>query len=501
MSEFVIGIDQGTTGTFVGLMDPEGRIVHHAYREHKQHYPGPGKVEHDPNEIWNNVCALFNQVVEQSGIGSEQIAGIGIANQGESVVIWDGRTGRPLSNIIVWQDTRTQKSMNVIRADEGTAREIRMRTGLRTDPYFSASKIRWLLDNTPDAARTLHAGHLKCGTLDTWLIWRLTEGRSYLTDVSTASRTLLFNIHTLKWDDWLLDFFKIPGAILADVVETVGDFGVVSHPDISARGIPILASMVDQPAAMIGQGCLTRHTIKATYGTGCFINLNTGQDAIISDNGLLTLVAWEREGISTYGLDGGVFSAGASLNWLRQKAGLIRDVDEIKALCRSVPDSGGVVWIPAQVGLGAPYWNRDIRGGWIGIGLATERAHLVRAVLEGIALRVAQIIQAMNQDSGTTITRLRADGGLTQNSAMMQIQAEMLGIPVEVLEDQESTVKGVCSLAARKAGMWDSDEPITSHVKVARTYYPTSTQAEREKWLSAFDLAISLLAPWFDEAS
>jgi glycerol kinase len=280
---------------------------------------------------------------------------------------------------------------------------------------------------------------------------------------------------------------------MAEVVETVGDFGTVTHLDIDARGIPILASIVDQPAAMIGQSCLAPGTIKATYGTGCFINYNTGHDAIISANDLLTLVAWQREGVPTYGLDGGVFSAGANLNWLRDRAGLIEDVEEIDRLCRSVPDAGGVIWVPALVGLGAPHWERHVRGAWIGVGLSTGRDHLVRAVLEGIALRVAQIIRAMNADSRTTITRLRSDGGLTRNETLMQIQADVLGIPVEVLEGREATVRGVCSLVARYAGIWDSDEQIEKQVRVARVFHPDSTAADREQRLSEFDRVVSLL--------
>jgi glycerol kinase len=496
MKKYLIGIDQGTTGTFVGMMDPEGSFIQHAYREHNQYYPEPDWVEHDPEEIWENICSLLNQVIENSAVDTREIAGIGIANQGESVVIWDGRTGQTLSNIIVWQDTRTHRSMNKISSDAGAVNEIRSRTGLRPDAYFSASKIRWLLENIPNIDSILKENQLRCGTLDSWLIWRLTEGRSYLTDVSTASRTLLFNIQTLDWDDWLLNYFGIPRSILATVVETVGDFGIVTHPDITTREIPIIASIVDQPAAMVGQGCLAPHSIKATFGTGCFVNLNTGLDPIISNNELLTLVAWQREGIPTYGLDGGVFSAGSSLNWLRDKANLIENAEEIDRLCLTVQDSGGVIWIPAQVGLGVPYWDRKIRGAWLGVDLSTERAHLVRAMLEGIALRVAQIINVMNKDSNTTISSLRVDGGLTQNETMMQLQADMLGFPVEVLENQESTAKGICSLAARYAGIWRSDEQIIKQVKVNQIYEPLCSTEVREKRLSDFDHAISALRDW-----
>ena len=497
MTASILGIDQGTTGTLAALMDPDGTITSQAYLEHKQHYPAPDRVEHDPDEIWRGVCDLLDRVIRESGATPGSIAGIGIANQGESVVLWDGRTGEALSPIIVWQDTRTQKRMDAIAADEAAAHEIRTRTGLRPDAYFSAGKLRWLLDHTPGIDDLLKTSRVRLGTLDTWLIWKLTGGRSYLTDVSTASRTLLFNIHTLDWDDHLLDLFRIPRKLLAGVVESAGDFGAVSHPDlVVARDIPIVASLVDQPAAMIGQGCLAPGTIKATYGTGCFINLNTGREAIVSENGLLTLVAWQRDGVPTYGLDGGVFTAGSNLNWLRDRAGLIGGINEIETLCRSVPDAGGAVWVPAQVGLGAPHWDRNARAAWLGVGLGTERAHLVRAVLEGIALRVAQIVRAMDADARTAIPRLRADGGLTRNRAMMQIQADMLGIPVEVVADEEATARGVCSLAARAAGVWDTDETIVSRVNVSRIYHPASTAEFRERRLAEFDHLISLLKSW-----
>lgn len=499
MKDFVIGIDQGTTGTYVGLMDSQGDIVRHAYRAHEQIHPRPDHVEHDPEEIWTNVCLLLNQVIEAAPAGAERIAGIGIANQGESVVLWDAHTGHALSNIIVWQDTRTQASMDAAAADAAVSAEIRDRTGLRPDAYFSASKMRWLLEHTPGLDALRAAGRLRCGTLDSWLISKMTGQTRSLTDPSTASRTLLFNIHTLAWDDWLLEFFRIPREVLADVTESTGDCGVTNHPDIAARGLPILTSVVDQPAAMIGQGCLAPGTIKATYGTGCFINLNTGRKAILSEHGLLTLLAWQRDGLPTYGLDGGVFSAGASVNWLHDEAGLISAPAEIDALCGAVPDSGGVIWIPAQVGLGAPYWNRKIRGAWLGVGLATERAHLVRAVLEGIALRVAQIVGAMRLDSGMEITRLRVDGGLTRSAGMMQIQADALGVPVEVLEDDEATARGVCSLTARRAGIWTSDEEIVRRVRVARVFEPPMTAEAREARLAAFDQAVRTLIHWHDE--
>ncbi len=488
-----LGIDQGTTGTFVGLMDVEGEMLGRAYKTHRQFYPQPGWVEQDPIELWNNARDLMNDVVTKTGVRARDIAGIGIANQGESVVLWDRETGRPLYNVLVWQDTRTQPDMEKLAADPEVRREISARTGLLPDSYFSASKIRWVLDHVPEAQNLLNNGRLCCGTLDTWLIWKLTEGRSFVTDPSTASRTLLFNIHTLTWDDWLLDAFGLPVEIMPRVLASTADFGVVSSPEVNLRGVPILASLVDQPAAMAGQGCLRAGQIKATYGSGCFVNLNTGQRPVTSSRGLLTTLVWRRDETTTYGLDGGVLTAGSTVNWLKDSANLITAVEEIDDLCAKAPDSGGVMWIPAQTGIGPPYWDRAVRGMWLGISLATERAHLVRAVLEGIALCVVQVVLAMLQDSGLAIAGLRVDGGLTNSKALMQMQADWLGYPVQVLADPQATARGVCSLAARQAGLWLTDEPIERQVRIAHIYEPALSADQRAARLADFEKAISLL--------
>jgi glycerol kinase len=453
-------------------------------------------VEQDPNELWHNACELLNRVIDQAAISASEIAGIGLANQGESVMLWDRETGEPLSPVIVWQDTRTQAEIERLAKDTDIAQQVIQRTGLKLDSYFSASKIRWLLDHVPDAPDRLRDDRLACGTLDTWLIWKLTSGSAFVTDVSTASRTLLFNIHTLEWDEWLLKLFDIPREILPSIKETTGVFGQVSLANHKCRDVPIMASLVDQPAAMIGQGCLDAGHIKATYGTGCFINLNTGAKPIVSSQGLLTMLAWQRGGAVVYGLDGGVFTAAASLNWLRDKVQLITGTSAIDILCENLTDSGGAVWIPAQIGLGAPYWNRSMRGAWLGIDLATSQAHLIRAVLEGIAARVAQIVEAMCHDTELVIEALRVDGGLTASRVLMQIQADLLGIPVEVVEETQSTTIGVCTLAARASGMWAQDDLIRQRVKIATTYEPTLSADKRRHILDNFDRAIRHLEAW-----
>jgi glycerol kinase len=491
MKPYVIGLDQGTTGSLACLMNRDGEIVRSAYQAHPPTYPQPGWVEQDPDELWRVARDLLNRVMIEASVRADEIAGIGLDNQGESVVLWDRRTGEALSPVLVWQDTRTQAAVDALAANPDTANEVRRRTGLKLDSYFSATKMRWLLDHA-----SIPVEHLAIGTLDSWLIWKLTEGRSFVTDGSTASRTLLFNLHTLAWDDWLLNLFGIPAQVLPEIRKTTGEFGCVTHPDVLCRGVPIVASIVDQPAAMIGQGCLNTGQIKATYGTGCFINLNAGPKPLSSKHGLLTILTWQRDGQPTYGLEGGVFTAGATLNWLRDQIGFVDDTRQIDKLCAGLSDSGGAMWIPAQLGLGAPYWNRTMRGAWLGIDLATTKAHLTRAVLEGIAAQVAQIVDAMQDDAGLTIDALRVDGGLTGSSTLMQIQANLLGKPVEVLANPEATASGTCALTARAAGLWADDDRIRQQVRVARTFTPAISEDERQAYLKRFDSAIRHLEAW-----
>ncbi len=495
MSRYALCVDQGTTGTFVGLLDESGTITHYADRPHRQIYPAPGWVEQDPLELWHNALDLMNQVVAQAKISTNEIAGVGIANQGESVVLWDAQTGQPLSNVIVWQDTRTQARIDWLAQDAATARDVARRTGLKLDSYFSASKIQWLLDNAPQGSSV---DRLRCGTLDSWLIWKLTDGKAFVTDVSTASRTLLFNIHTLEWDSYLLDMFGVPAAILPQVLPSEGEFGLVAASELACQGVPIRVSLVDQPAAMIGQGCLNAGQIKATYGTGCFINLNTGAAPVASRHDLLTLLAWGRGAAATYGLDGGVFTAAASINWLRDQLGLLPSAEALDDLCAEASDSGGALWIPAQVGLGAPYWERSIRGAWLGIDLSTSKAQLARAVLEGIAANVAQSVSAMAADAQLAISSLRVDGGLTASRSMMQIQADLLGLPVEVVANAEATASGVGALTLRAAGVWSSDAQITRRVQIAQVYQPSISEDQRQAHLDRFNAAIRHLKAWHE---
>ena len=480
MERFVLGLDQGTTGTRASVMDESGKLVSHAYLTHEQHHPAPGQVEHDAEEIWR----ATEQVIARATQGVRPVA-MGIANQGETVVLWNRKTGRPLHRAIVWQDTRTQPFMDALARDEKIACEVTDRTGLRLDAYFSASKLRWLLDHAPDARALSDRGDLCAGTLDAWLIWKLTSGRVFATDPSTAARTLLYDISERAWSDWLLTLFGIPKEILPEVRSTVGDFGVA---DLGG-GIPIRASLADQPAALYGQGCTRAGQMKATYGTGCFIYLNTGEQHPRSD-GLLTTIAWELGGKICYALDGGVFAAGSLLSWLRDDLRLVSSEQEIDEMIEDPSNTRGVVCVPALAGLGAPYFDRSARAAFFGMGLGTQRGELVRAAIAGIALRVVQIVRAMERASGNRIATLRVDGGLTRSSTIMQLQADLLGVPIEVAAESEATVLGVCQLAAERTFLTRSP---------ARVFEPNSASPDfraRDEILANFERAIDLARKW-----
>ena len=488
---FILGIDQGTTSTRVCLMDCQGalagKIAALSQKSHEQFHPQTDWVEHDVSEIWQNTRSLIEKLITQHQCKGK-IRGMGIANQGETVVLWDRRTGKPLSRAIVWQDTRTQREMEILAQDTVLSKRLTDATGLRFDAYFSASKIKWLLDHIPGARLLATQGHVCAGTLDSWLIWQLTGGKSFVTDASTAARTLLFNIHTLTYESWILELFEIPRSILPEVRSK--NFGICQG--ISAlEGVPILASLVDQPAALYGQKCLQVGDMKATFGTGCFVYLNTGQKIAESGEGLLSTIAWQKDSVTTYALDGGIFAAGSVVSWLSDRLKIISDVTELDSLCHSVSDTSGVVCVPALAGLAAPYWDRATRASWFGMGLESQRAHLVRAALEGIASRVQQITQAMQRDSGVKLRALRVDGGLSASTFLMQTQADLLGIPVEVCENPEATLIGICTLASEADGTKISNTP-----KVGKIFYPNITELERSSRLTRFSKAVRLTQEW-----
>jgi glycerol kinase len=486
---YILGIDQGTTGTRAVVMTSLGKMENSAYRKHRQIMPELGSglrgVEHDPMEIWNNTWEVIESV-----ISSRAISAVGIANQGETVMLWNRKTGKPLHNAIVWQDQRTQAWMDELRADRDLAKHVSETTGLRLDAYFSASKISWLLKNVPSARQVLESGELCAGTLDSWLIYKLTGGESFVTDPSTVARTLLFDIHKKAYDEDLLSLFEIPSRILPEVVDH--DFGTVSTiPGL--KGVPIAASLVDQTGALFGQGCLQPGDSKATYGTGCFVFMNSGRDPAINENGLLRVVAWSRNTELTYALDGGIFTAGAVVDYLSNQLGFLKDGSELDAILKKAPSSGSVVCVPAFAGLAAPFWERGAKAAFFGIDLSTPREVLVRAALEGIACRVVQVVRAMEAASSTEISSLRVDGGLVRSEEFVQIQADMLGLPVEVLDNPEATVMGVCYMAARMSGIWENDQAVLDCVGIARTAYPKGDAETRDSMNSRFDKACDMV--------
>ena len=495
MRDLVLGVDQGTTSTRACVMDRRGRDFSHARLPHRQIYAREGWVEHDPSEIWENVKRAIVDAVERAGAGS-RLAGIGIANQGETVLVWDRASGVPLGPAIVWQDTRTQEEMERLARDEPTARRIREATGLAADAYFSASKIRWLLHHVPEARPLAEQGRLCAGTVDAWLVWKLTEGASFVTDASTAARTLLFDIHALRYDPWLLGLFGVPASVLPEVRRSDEALGSVRGLGPAIDGTPIVAGLVDQPAALFGQGCLAAGQAKATYGTGCFVYLNTGGSPRPSAHGLLTTIAWQRAAGTVYALDGGVFAAGSVVEWLA-RLGLLSDPAGADALLASVPRSSDeVTCVPALAGLAAPYWDRSARATWLGMGLGTERADLVRAALEGVACRVAQVVRAMEKDAALPIGSLRVDGGLTACASLMQMQADLLGVPVEVAAEAEATLRGICFLAARAAGLWKDDAEALGMRRAGRIVEPRASETERRGRRERFERAVALVQEW-----
>lgn len=487
----LLALDQGTTSSRAVVFDLDGGTVASAQCEFRQHYPRPGWVEHDPLEIWSSQQACAAQALARAGLGTHDIAGIGIANQRESIVLWDRASGRPVHPAIVWQDRRTADACARLR-EEGAEPEIVRRTGLRLDPYFSATKLAWLLDHVPGARRAAEDGRLACGTVDTWLVWNLTGGRVHATDASNASRTLLFNLHTGAWDPELLQLFRIPEAVLPEVRDTAGGFGTVAaggHPG----GVPIRALVGDQQAALFGQGCLAAGLAKATYGTGCFLLLHTGGRAVESANALLTTVAWRLGGATEYALEGSVFAAGAVVQWLRDELQIVRTAAELDELAASVPDANGLFLVPAFTGLGAPHWDPHARGALVGITRGANRAHLCRAALEGIAFQTADLLTAMERDAGPLAGALRVDGGASRSAPLLQFQADLLQRDVARPACVETTALGAAWLAGIGAGVVARTEVAARVQEGATVFSPArdnaGLDAARQGWRRAVERA------------
>jgi len=466
---YILAIDQGTTSSRSIIFDHESSIISVGQKEYTQIYAQSGWVEHDPFEIWETQRDTAIEALGLAGLSAKDIAAIGITNQRETTIIWDRKTGEPIYNAIVWQDRRTSDYCNRIRAEYADL--IRRKTGLEVDAYFSASKINWLLENVPGAREQGEAGALVFGTVDTWLVWQMTGGRIHITDVSNASRTMLFNIETLEWDEELLEIFGVPRAMLPEVRASSEIYGEVNVPN-ELSGIRIAGLAGDQQAALFGQLCFEPGLSKNTYGTGCFMLQNIGDRPLESKNRLLTTVGWQIDGRTEYALEGSVFIGGAVIQWLRDALGCIKDSSEVEALANSVPDNGGVYFVPAFAGLGAPHWNQEARGTITGLTRGTGSAHIARAALESIVFQTADLLDAMQADAGTKLTELRVDGGATRNDTMLQFQADILQIPVVRAKTSETTALGAAYLAGLAVGFWSSKDDLATHWQEDKRFEP-----------------------------
>lgn len=488
MDKYIMALDLGTTSCRCIIFDKNGRICSAAQKEFTQYFPQPGWVEHDAEEIWATQTGLMYEAMSKIDITINEIAGIGITNQRETTVLWDKETGRPVHKAIVWQCRRTAGYCDELKK-LGMAEFFRSKTGLVLDAYFSATKLRWLLDNVAGARERAEKGKLLFGTVDSWIIWKLTGGKVHVTDYSNASRTMLFNIHTLKWDEEILRVLKIPQQILPEVKPSSHVYGYTDSK-LFGREVPIAGAGGDQQCALFGQTCFERGEVKNTYGTGGFMLMNTGTAPVNSHNGLVTTIAWGVDDKVEYALEGSIFVAGAAVQWLRDELGLIRDAAESEVLAKSVPDANGCYVVPAFVGLGAPYWDQYARGAIVGLTRGVNRNHIVRATLESIAYQVNDVLMAMQEDSGMPITSLRVDGGACDNDFLMQFQADILNTSVVRPYCVETTAMGAAYLAGLAVGYWRSKEEILANHVIAAEFKPLMGQAKREKLLQGWHNAV-----------
>jgi glycerol kinase len=494
---YILALDQGTTSSRAIVFDHDGAVRGSAQREFRQIFPRTGWVEHDPQEIWTSQIGVAVEALAAASLRPPDIAGVGITNQRETTLVWDRETGLPVTNAIVWQDRRTAEMCDRLRAD-GAEPMVRERTGLLLDAYFSGTKLAWILDNVPGARRRAEAGKLLFGTVDTWLVWKLTEGRLHLTDPSNASRTLLFDIHTGQWDDELLRLLRVPRSLMPEVKSSSEVYGEVAT-SLGLRGVPVGGIAGDQQAALFGQMCVSPGLSKNTYGTGCFMLQNTGTKASASRHKLLTTVAWSRDGRTEYALEGSVFIGGAVVQWLRDGLGIIRSSGEVEALAASVPDNGGVYFVPAFAGLGAPHWDPYARGVLVGLTRGSGAGHVARAALESIAYQVADLADAMQADSGVPLAELRVDGGAAHNDLLMQFQADLLGAPVVRPALTETTALGAAYLAGLAVGFWKSPSEIAGQWRVERRFEPAMVHARRDELRARWARALERARGWEEE--
>ena len=494
MAQYIMALDAGTTSNRCILFDQEGRVRAAAQKEFPQIFPKPGWVEHDAREIWATQLGVAVEAMGKIGATAADIAAIGITNQRETTVVWDRATGEPVYNAIVWQCRRTSAYCDELKA-RGYAEAIRRKTGLVVDAYFSGPKIRWILDNVPGARRRAEAGELLFGTVETWLIWLLTGGRVHVTDYSNASRTMLFNINTLDWDEELLDLMDIPRSMLPTPVPSSQVYGE-TDPGFFGRSIPIAGAAGDQQAALFGQACFTPGQAKNTYGTGCFLLMNTGDKPVFSSSGLVTTVAWSLGNRVSYALEGSIFVAGAAIQWLRDEMRLIDSAADSEYHAGKVSDTAGCYVVPAFTGLGAPYWDQYARGAIVGLTRGVNKNHIIRATLESIAYQVSDVLEAMRADSGIALTSLKVDGGASSNNVLMQLQADILQVTVHRPVCVETTALGAAYLAGLAVGYWSSQEEIARNWAVDRTFLPAITTQERDKKLQGWKRAVTRAFDW-----
>lgn len=497
MAKYILSLDAGTTSNRAILFDNNASMCAIAQKEFTQIYPKPGWVEHDANEIWNSMFGVIQEVMSISGASFSDIAAIGITNQRETTVVWDKRTGEPVSNAIVWQCRRTAEYCDKLKA-QGLAGPIREKTGLLIDAYFSATKLRWILENVPNARVRAEKGDLLFGTIDSWLIWKLTGGESHVSDYSNASRTMLFNIHELKWDEEILKILGIPQSMLPEV-KPCGSILGYTTASLTGRAIPIAGSAGDQQAALFGQVCFNQGQAKNTYGTGCFLLMNTGEQPIYSSNGLVTTIAWGLNGKVNYALEGSIFTAGAAVQWLRDEMILVKSAAETEAAAREVRDTNGVYVVPAFTGLGAPYWDSYARGTIVGLTRGANRNHIIRAVLESIAYQTNDVLTAMQQDSGIKLSSLRVDGGAAANDFLMQFQSDIIQAPVLRPACLETTAMGAAFFAGLTVGFWNSQEEIAQKVTISNEFTPQQNDEWRKNACDGWHKAVKRSFGWTKE--
>ncbi|MDN4493342.1 glycerol kinase GlpK [Ureibacillus aquaedulcis] len=489
MEKYILSLDQGTTSSRAILFNKEGKVEHISQREFKQYFPQAGWVEHNANEIWSSILSVIATVLTEKNIRAEQIAGIGITNQRETTVVWDKTSGKPIYNAIVWQSRQTAQICNELN-EAGYGDLFREKTGLLIDAYFSATKVKWILENVEGAKEKSEKGELLFGTIDTWILWKLTEGRVHVTDYSNASRTLMYNIHELKWDEELLGILGIPSSMLPEVRPSSEIYGHVSKKHFFGVEVPIAGIAGDQQAALFGQACFESGMVKNTYGTGCFMLMNTGEKAVRSEHGLLTTIAWGIDGKVEYALEGSIFVAGSAIQWLRDGLRMLRDSSESEQYAQRVTSTDGVYVVPAFVGLGTPYWDSEVRGAVFGLTRGTEKEHFIRATLESLAYQTKDVLGAMEADSELSLKSLRVDGGVVKNNFLMQFQSDILDVPVERPAINETTALGAAYLAGLAVGFWESKEEISEYWDLDQKFEPQMDKKSRTELYGGWKKAV-----------